>query len=668
MRRYLLIVIACLLLLLPAGTARAEVPDPPGSPTWEATDLLSSVGADDIAFGDALHGCICTQATGFFTADGGETWTEQPAMAGLYSLAYGDAEHVWGCDDTGRIAASSDGGATWGDQTSGVDWTLDSIEFVDATHGWAISSFGAVLRTTNGGLTWESVGACTGGDEEYWTLSFVDALHGWATSGPSYVWVTVDGGVTWEQREHTYWYSTFAIDFADLQHGWAGTGDGVYLTDDDGETWALAAYPSGSNWLQAVDVVALDNERVWAITPGGVSLVSGDGGATWHFQTVDWRGSNSWSSGYSLCVVGDEGWAVRWRGDDYPEPVVAHTSRSGYGDAVPPVTTLAPETLPDFTRTSFSCSLNATDQGSGVAHTYYCLRQGEYAPAVWQEGTTFATPTTDGQWYIDYCSEDAYGNVEPVHEQRLVVDTSAPVTSFAPASKYELDYWINYASTVTIDAHDPWPGSGLGAIMVSLGSAPYVEWVRRTAVVTEAPRDHSNDGRHRIRAYSSDTLGNVEAVQTHTVAIDTRKPVCKLPYPLSCVSGGYLTMKFRLNDTRPCPSSGIIEIRVKTLGGKLVGQVLPGKWFAKNKLLSYRFRVPLRPGTYRLLLRANDGAGNISGWATRKLTVRKKTSSFEPSSALLRAAAGDRVAGTWGADVADGAEARGLRAPRASVD
>ena len=54
------------------------------------------------------------------------------------------------------IAHTTDGGATWMPQSSGVyEHPLRKIHFVDAQRGWIAGSDGIVLHTENGGKDWE---------------------------------------------------------------------------------------------------------------------------------------------------------------------------------------------------------------------------------------------------------------------------------------------------------------------------------------------------------------------------------------------------------------------------------------------------------------------------------------------------------------------------------
>ncbi len=92
------------------------------------------------------------------TTNGGATWKEQSWGSGawLYDVAFVDERHGWiagnsmGGGGEGPILATSDGGVTWSKQTPGIS-SLYGIAFSDATHGWAVGKGGTILATTNGG-------------------------------------------------------------------------------------------------------------------------------------------------------------------------------------------------------------------------------------------------------------------------------------------------------------------------------------------------------------------------------------------------------------------------------------------------------------------------------------------------------------------------------------
>ena len=71
-------------------------------------------------------------------------------------ISFPDASHGWAVGDAGTILATSDGGATWVAQDSGVTGGFASVSFPDASHGWAVGDggYGFIVTTSDGGATW----------------------------------------------------------------------------------------------------------------------------------------------------------------------------------------------------------------------------------------------------------------------------------------------------------------------------------------------------------------------------------------------------------------------------------------------------------------------------------------------------------------------------------
>src|SRR5262249_12502303 len=94
------------------------------------------------------------------------------------------------------------------------------------------------------------------------------------------------------------------------------------------------------------------------------------------------------------------------------------------------------------------------------------------------------------------------------------VDNTAPeTTDNAPGGPQSADV------TVTLTGIDS--GSGVDATEYKLDGGSLTAG---TSVVVPAPADHSNDGVHTIEFRSGDNAGNVEALKTAHVTIDTTPP------------------------------------------------------------------------------------------------------------------------------------------------
>lgn len=96
------------------------------------------------------------------TGYGQQYWQKvnSPASKTLSKCHFTDSLYGWAAGDSGTIVHTSNGGAGWVLQNSGIDYyTIDDIFFIDRSTGWALCndflfSGTIVLRTTNGGNTW----------------------------------------------------------------------------------------------------------------------------------------------------------------------------------------------------------------------------------------------------------------------------------------------------------------------------------------------------------------------------------------------------------------------------------------------------------------------------------------------------------------------------------
>jgi hypothetical protein len=90
------------------------------------------------------------------TSDGGASWTTQTSGTGawLLGVAFADVDHGWAVGVSGTIVATSDGGATWRMQSSGLPEWLRGVAFADREHGWAVGDGGTILATSDGGASW----------------------------------------------------------------------------------------------------------------------------------------------------------------------------------------------------------------------------------------------------------------------------------------------------------------------------------------------------------------------------------------------------------------------------------------------------------------------------------------------------------------------------------
>ena len=247
--------------------------------TRHAGDIFGPIAYSDTAYLlDATHAWVAETGHGaafggglyiatFRTTDGGKTWHDGAAVAGVSpTLFFLDENHGWllqsAHDTPANLYSTDDAGLHW-NFTSSAAWTgglftsVLAVTFSSLTTGWISATDGSLWVTHDGGVTWQvqPLPITPDADGGITPPRFFDPQHGlisaWVSSAsPAVLLVTSDGGTTWIVRSLP-WEHAFEIDFADADHGWAIAGPGdifdapaaalplpLYKTDDGGQTWA----------------------------------------------------------------------------------------------------------------------------------------------------------------------------------------------------------------------------------------------------------------------------------------------------------------------------------------------------------------------------------------------------------------------------------------------
>src|SRR5712692_3055041 len=108
-----------------------------------------------------------------------------------------DSKTIWRVGQAGLIEFSSDGGATWSRQTSGVPVDLTAGSAPSAKVCWIVGRAGTILLTTDVGAHWSMTHSPL--DEDWAGVLALDALHAtiWNLRHTK-TFETSDGGITWK--------------------------------------------------------------------------------------------------------------------------------------------------------------------------------------------------------------------------------------------------------------------------------------------------------------------------------------------------------------------------------------------------------------------------------------------------------------------------------------
>jgi hypothetical protein len=225
----------------------------------------------------------------------------------------------------------------------------------------------------------------------------------------------------------------------------------------------------------------------------------------------------------------------------------------------------------------------------------------------------------DGAKTVAAQYRDADANVLALSAD-ITLDSTPPLTTTnAPSG------WKHVSVTVTLSPTDAGSGMSGGSATTEYSTNGGSTWTTGTSLtITANPVTHATDGITTISYRSTDAAGNVAAIQTCRVRLDTRKPTPRALWVASARRGYTATLKYRVNDVLPNGGTATVTIKVKTLHGTLKKTLRCGVK-AVNTTLAVHFTVPRtwKAGTYRFYVYATDTAGNPQvKVASNKLIVR----------------------------------------------
>ena len=96
--------------------------------------------------------------------------------------------------ETGTIIRTTDGGASWVNQSVAATDSLYGVSFIDANMGMAVGTGGLILRTTDGGAKWKFESRTT---IDLYGVSFTDIDKWIAVGDTGAILRTTDGGASW---------------------------------------------------------------------------------------------------------------------------------------------------------------------------------------------------------------------------------------------------------------------------------------------------------------------------------------------------------------------------------------------------------------------------------------------------------------------------------------
>jgi photosystem II stability/assembly factor-like uncharacterized protein len=261
----------------------------------------------------------------FHTWDGGETFAEQESGVEflLTAVDFADPVNGWAVGELGTILHTRDGGESWEKQPSPVRYHLLDILAISAEEAWAVGDWGAVLRTSDGGKTWNDLSLTVIAGEEPIPepVAFEDAIDPekgellvsrGETLSPQIMNLLKEKRIRVRIRNDIILNNIF---FLDKNTGWvAGEAGTLFFTEDGGRSFARRNIgeiedPFGPPPLSLYAVTFLSPSQGIAAGLLGSIHLTDDGGRLW--KNID-TGIKSdlysvSSSGDVVCACGAKG-------------------------------------------------------------------------------------------------------------------------------------------------------------------------------------------------------------------------------------------------------------------------------------------------------------------------------------------------------------------------
>jgi hypothetical protein len=163
-----------------------------------------------------------------------------------------------------------------------------------------------------------------------------------------------------------------------------------------------------------------------------------------------------------------------------------------------------------FTSANVEITLKSKDLLSGVSNVYYSIDGAPYTAY-----TGSFKLTGEKEYIIKYYAVDNVGNMEKPISKNVIVDMSAPITSYSIDKDYSNNV-LSLRSSISLAAND---ATGIAKIYYSIDNDAEKVYLLplKTILMTE--------GEHTLTYYSVDLLDNKEAPKTFTFFIDKTPPI-----------------------------------------------------------------------------------------------------------------------------------------------
>ena len=244
---------------------------------------------------------------------------------------------------------------------------------------------------------------------------------------------------------------------------------------------------------------------------------------------------------------------------------------------------------------------------------------GSWAPMQWNMSGLCGQPqvwiafgvTNSSSMYAGY-SEGPY--VDNVTLSATFPDTTPPTTTATGLQASATAPWQKTSPKITLSATDNTGGSGVAHTYFTVDGG--------TQQTYAVPFYLVYDGAHTVRYWSVDKAGNTESAHTGYVKIDSKAPTAAAKAmalkAAKAKKGKTLKIKVTIADPTPSCGSATLTLTLTTKkGAKLWHLVKTAEPTNKALVISRKLKKALTKGTYFIVCRATDAAGNLQAKASK---------------------------------------------------
>lgn len=223
------------------------------------------------------------------TTDGGATWVAQTSGISssiyIYSVYFINDTIGYFSGSSGLIYKTINGGTTWSSLTSGTTELLLCVYFLNSDTGFVCGGDGQILKTINGGTTW--VAQTSGTTSTLFDIFFTNDSTGYITTFSGSILKTTNGGISWVSQNSGTSDPLVSIQFIDQNTGYALERYGKILkTNNGGIDWFVQYNHISTNNTSLHSLYFADDTTGYVVESHSV-LKTENGGTTWNIQTID---------------------------------------------------------------------------------------------------------------------------------------------------------------------------------------------------------------------------------------------------------------------------------------------------------------------------------------------------------------------------------------------